>query len=66
MCKFQRQFQKETDKVMLPLLIEDWTEECMSKSNSKKLCPKFELVNIFHGITKPQEIQNISRRNKIN
>ena len=30
-------------------MIGDWNEECMGRSNSKKLCDKFGLVNIFHG-----------------
>ena len=34
---------------MLPMLVGDWNEECMGNSNSKKLCNKFGLVNIFHG-----------------
>ena len=48
MCKFIRQFKKEIDKVVQPLLIGDQVEECVGKSNSKQLCDKFKLVNIFH------------------
>ena len=49
MCKFLRKFEKETEQKVLPILIGDWNEECMGRSNSKKLCDKFDLVNIFHG-----------------
>ena len=31
------------------MLIGDWNEECIGKSNSKKLCNEFGIVNIFHG-----------------
>ena len=30
------------------MLIGDWNEECIGKSNSKKLCNKFGLLNIFY------------------
>ena len=49
MCKFLQIFEKETEQTVLPLLIGDWNEECMGRLNSKKLCDKFGLVNIFHG-----------------
>ena len=49
MCKFLRKFEKDTEQTVLPLLIGNWNEECMGRSNSKKLCDKFGLVNIFHG-----------------
>ena len=48
MCKFLRRFRKKSDKKVLPMLIGDWNKECMGRSNSKKLCNKFGLVNIFH------------------
>ena len=31
------------------MLIGDWNEECIGKSNLMKLCDEFGLVNIFHG-----------------
>ena len=31
------------------MLVGDWNEECIGKSNSKKICDEFGLVNIFHG-----------------
>ena len=31
------------------MLIGDWNEECIGRSNSKKLCDEFGLMNIFHG-----------------
>ena len=31
------------------MLIGDWNKECIGRSNSKKLCDKFGLGNIFHG-----------------
>ena len=48
MCKFLRSFQKETDKDLLLLLIRDWNEERMDKSNLKKVCGKFGLASNFH------------------
>ena len=48
-CKFLRQFQKKIDKRVLPMLIGGLNKECKGKSNSKKLCNEFRLVNIFHG-----------------
>ena len=47
-CKFLHRFKKKTDKDVLPVLTGDWNEECMGRSNSKKLCDEFGLVNIFH------------------
>ena len=50
MCKFIKKFvkkEKNNDKQILPMLIGDWNEECIGKSNSKKLCDEFGLVNIF-------------------
>ena len=49
MCKFLWRFKKKTDKKVLPMLIRDWNEECIGRSNSKKLGDEFGLVNIFHG-----------------
>ena len=52
MCKFIKSFEKKekkNDKQVLPMLIGDWNEECIGKSNSKKLCDEFGLVNIFQG-----------------
>ena len=48
-CKFIQRFKKKTDKQVLPILISDWNEECIGRSNSKQLCDEFGLVNIFHG-----------------
>ena len=51
MCKFIKNFikkEKKKDKQVLPMLIGDWNEECIGKSNAKKLCDEFGLVNIFH------------------
>ena len=31
------------------MLIGDWNEECIGRSNSKQLCDRFGLVNILHG-----------------
>ena len=31
------------------MLIGDWNEECMGRSNSKQSCDEFGLVNNFHG-----------------
>ena len=47
-CKFLHRFKEKTDKQVLPILIYDWNEECIGKSNSKKLCDEFGLVNIYH------------------
>ena len=49
MSKFLQKFEKETAQKVLPILIGDWNEECMGRTNSKKLCDEFGLVNIFHG-----------------
>ena len=49
MCKLLWWFEKKTDKKVLPMLIGDWNEEYIWKSNSKKLCNEFGLVNIFQG-----------------
>ena len=49
MCKFIRSFEKKNDKQVLPMLIGDWNEEYIGRSNSKKLCDEFGLVNIFQG-----------------
>ena len=49
MSKCLRQFEKETEQKVLPILIEDWNKECMGRSNWKKPCDEFGLVNIFHG-----------------
>ena len=38
MGKFLRKFEKETEQKVLPILIGDWNEECMGRSNSKKNC----------------------------
>ena len=48
MCKFIQRFKKKTDTQVLPMLIEDWNEECIGRLNSKKLCDEFGLVNISH------------------
>ena len=40
---------KKTDKKVLPMLIGDWNEECIGRSNSKQLCDEFGLVNNFNG-----------------
>ena len=40
---------KKTDKQVLPMLIGNWNEECIGRSNSKKLCDESGLVNMFHG-----------------
>ena len=51
MYKFIKNFakkEKKKDKQVLPMLIGDWNEECIGKSNAKKLCDEFGLVNIFH------------------
>ena len=50
MCKFIKSFVKKgkkANKQVLPMLIGDWNEECVGKSNLKKLCDEFGLVNIF-------------------
>ena len=47
MCKFLWRFNKKTDKKVLPMLIGDWNEECIGRSDLKKLCDKFGLMNIF-------------------
>ena len=50
MCKFIKKFvkkEKKNDKQFVPILIGDWNKECIGKSNSKVLCDKFGLVNIF-------------------
>ena len=31
------------------MLIGDWNEECIGRSNLKKLCDEYGLVNIFQG-----------------
>ena len=52
MCKFINSFvkkEKKNDKQVLPMLIGDWNEESIGKSNSKKLCDEFGLVIIFQG-----------------
>ena len=41
MCKFIKNFakkEKKKDKQVLSILIGDWNEECIGKSNTKKLC----------------------------
>ena len=50
MCKFIKTFvkkEKKNDKQVLQMLNGDWNKECIGKSNSKKLCDEFGLVNIF-------------------
>ena len=49
MYKCIQRFKTKTDKQVLPMLIGDWNKKCIGRSNSKKLCDKFGLVNIFHG-----------------
>ena len=44
MYKFIKNFakkEKKNDKQVRPMLIGDWNEECMGKSNAKKLCDEF-------------------------
>ena len=51
MYKFIKTFvkkEKKKDKQVIPMLIGDWNEECIGKSNATKLCDGFGLVNIFH------------------
>ena len=49
MSNFLRKFGREIEQKVLPILIGDWNEECMGRSNSKKVCDEFGLVNICHG-----------------
>ena len=34
MCKFLREFEKETEQKVLLILIGDWNEECIGRSKS--------------------------------
>ena len=47
MCAFLRNLISTTSGTVKPLLLGDWNEECIGKSNCKKLCDEFGLVDLF-------------------
>ena len=47
MCAFLRNLISTTPGTVKPLLLGDWNEECTGKSNCKKLCDEFGLVDLF-------------------
>lgn len=47
MCAFLREFKASTKGPVKTLILGDWNEECIGKSNSKKICDEFGFVNIF-------------------